>query len=281
MFLSVIIPTRHRNDLLGLCLQRLAPGAQSFSFDSYEVIVCDDGTVETAEELVKRQFPWARWVRGPKLGPAANRNCGAREARGEWLVFTDDDCLPGPMWLASFSEEMNGYSQALEGAIHPEGDMNQDLAECPVNLRGGCFWSGNIAVATTLFQEIGGFDPKYRCREEDLDLKLRLEARMKIVFVPAAAVTHPVRLCSVRQSIMRVPGWARDRAYHLFKHGRMPGQRGSIVMFLYKWHISQLWVQLLRRRFKCALDAVMWITVGNFLTLSYLRRLRRLHGEIS
>ena len=47
---SVVIPTCERNDLLARCLERLAPGAQRFSADRYEVIVTDDGTMA---EVVK------------------------------------------------------------------------------------------------------------------------------------------------------------------------------------------------------------------------------------
>jgi hypothetical protein len=36
-------------------------------------------------------------------------------ARGEWLVFTDDDCLPSTSWLASYLEAMTDAASVYEG----------------------------------------------------------------------------------------------------------------------------------------------------------------------
>ena len=89
---SVVITTCNRLEMLAKCLDRLGCGMQSLAANQYEVIVTDDGSQSTAEQLMKGKYPWARWLQGPRKGPAANRNNGARYAEGEWLVFTDDDC---------------------------------------------------------------------------------------------------------------------------------------------------------------------------------------------
>ena len=90
---SVVIPTCHRNDALAACLERLAPGKQSLAAASYEVIVTDDGSRATSEAMLREKFPWAKWMAGPRRGPAANRNHGAKHANGNWIAFADDDCL--------------------------------------------------------------------------------------------------------------------------------------------------------------------------------------------
>ena len=138
---SVIIPTYHRNDLLAKCLDHLAPGVQNLSADQYEVIVSDDGRETTAESMIKEQYDWVKWVKGPGTGPAANRNKGARYAQAKWLIFTDDDCLPENTWLSAYSESITEEVLALEGAIYPcdENELKKDLAECPVNTQGGYF----------------------------------------------------------------------------------------------------------------------------------------------
>src|SRR5665213_3286620 len=92
MKFSVIIPTCNRNDLLRKCLDLLAPSNQTI--DNYEIIVTDDSKDGIAKDLIKQDYPWVCWVEGPKRGPAANRNNGAKTANGDWLVFIDDDCLP-------------------------------------------------------------------------------------------------------------------------------------------------------------------------------------------
>jgi len=102
MRLSIVIPTCHRNESLARCLDALAPGVQTLEPEFYELIVTDDGTAANAKEMVKLNYSWAKWVEGPKRGPAANRNYGAAQAKHEWLVFTDDDCVPCQNYLKVF-----------------------------------------------------------------------------------------------------------------------------------------------------------------------------------
>ena len=64
--ISVVIPTRDRNATLALCLDRLAPGAQTLPHDQYEVVVSDDSAGHLAFELVRDRYPWARWQEGPQ-----------------------------------------------------------------------------------------------------------------------------------------------------------------------------------------------------------------------
>jgi GT2 family glycosyltransferase len=202
MLFSVVIPTCDRPDLLKLCLDALAPGVQTFS-EGFEIIVTDDGA-DSVEALLKDSYPWAHWVRGPQRGPAANRNNGAARALGDWLVFTDDDCLPWATWLEQYRRAIDAHPDAMafEGSIHPQGDLDRDLAECPVNLTGDCFWSANICVARKLFASLAGFDERFRiAAHEDQDLFLRLKPHTSVPFVKDAAVFHPVRYRTLWQSL--------------------------------------------------------------------------------
>ena len=263
--ISVVIPTRHRNDLLALCLDRLAPGIQSLPTEEYEVIVTDDGSTSTAQQLVQDKYPWARWTAGPRRGPAANRNHGAALAKGEWLAFTDDDCLPDTQWLSKLSEAMDGPALALEGAIHPLGDTTQDLAECPVNLTGGYFWSANIAVKRLLFEKIGGFDVAYPlAAHEDVDMKLRLAAFTEIRFVQNAIIRHPVRFIPILKAIHAIPKQCRAFAIHVKKHRKALGY-GNNVSFMvhsYRFYIVRLLRSLRSRKFKTACVALSYLTFG-------------------
>jgi len=203
--LSVVIPTCNRPDLLTLCLSALAPGTQTVT-TRYEVIVTDDGE-QPVDALVNDRFPWARWTPGPRRGPAANRNNGARLAGGQWLVFTDDDCQPDAGWLEHYRRAIEAHPQAraFEGAIHPIGDLDRDLAECPSNLTGGWFWSANICVERTLFSELGGFDERFRiAAHEDQDFFLRAGPRTPIPFIADAVVSHPVRYRTLWDSLRRL-----------------------------------------------------------------------------
>jgi GT2 family glycosyltransferase len=262
---SVVIPTYHRNDLLAKCLDCLKPGVQTLAADQYEVIVTDDGRTTTAEHLIQEQYPWVTWVAGPQKGPAANRNNGAKVAQGEWLVFTDDDCLPDTQWLEAYSKATTGTALALEGAIHPLGDPNQDLAECPINLAGGCFWSANIAVQRELFEKVGGFDPTYPlAAHEDQDLKLRLESFTEIDFVIAAKVLHPVRIPSLKESFARIPKRCDAWVFHTLKNRKELGHSGKVSIFLfgYKFQLAVLIRSFLKHHFKESCVALAMLIFG-------------------
>jgi glycosyltransferase involved in cell wall biosynthesis len=273
--ISVIIPTYHRNDLLAKCLDCLAPGVQVLPAEQYEVIVTDDGSKTTAKEMILECYPWVKWVGGPRKGPGANRNNGAQYAQGEWLAFTDDDCLPEPNWLSAFAEATTGSAQALEGAIHPLGDVNQDLAECPVNVTGGAFLSANIAVARSLFEKIGGFDPNYPLAlHEDTDIYLRLSEFTTIPFVAEARVLHPVRVISLKQKITRIPKQSAATAYHLNKHKKAMGYKNalSLTVFQFKFNLGWLLRELRYLNFKSVCDSFFWVVIGTPLLLIYLLR---------
>jgi GT2 family glycosyltransferase len=190
--ISVIVPTCNRNELLALCLEQLAPGAQHFK--DYEVIVTDDSS--EAETLLKRKFPWARWVAGPHDGPAANRNNGARAARGEWLAFTDDDCLPARGWLAEIARiASEGRVDVIEGRTEIPDKVDSPFREGIENLRGGVFWSCNLAVRKKTFFDLGGFDEDFKeAADEDVEFAWRFRQRgVPSCFAAEAVVLHPVR----------------------------------------------------------------------------------------
>lgn len=272
MLFSVIIPTCHRNETLAQCLDRLAPGAQTLPFEQYEVIVTDDGAETTAEPLIRERYPWARWTQGPRRGPAANRNHGASLAQGEWLVFTDDDCLPESDWLAAYATATDEEVGALEGMIKPLGDLNQDLAECPVNLTGGLFWSANIAVRRDVFWRVGGFDERYAiAAHEDEDLQLRLRAVTTIRFVPNAVVSHPVRVLSLTRAWQRMPHEERATALYYALNGERLGIRRftTLVRWLYKPRLVSLYHNIVRFRPRSALVEGLWLIWGNPHVLFY------------
>ncbi len=194
--ISVVIPTRHRNASLADCLRRLAPGAQTLPAERYEVIVTDDGSDATAEAMVRDQFPWARWMAGPRRGPAANRNHGVVAARGDWIAFVDDDCLPSPGWLAAFSVAALSEGDLFSGKTTCEAGLRYPtpLLAAPYNLDGTRVYSCNLFVEATLYRQKGGFDEGFPHWNEDVDFVDRMKTSGILPhFVPAAIVEHPPR----------------------------------------------------------------------------------------
>lgn len=196
MKLSVVIPTCDRAGALRECLLRLQPDTQTLAREDYELIVSDDSRGQPAVDILKTEFPDVIWVPGPRRGPAANRNAGAARAKGDVLVFLDDDCLPQPSLLSIYAAEFaSGELRAAEGRIAADRPFKRMDEESPLNEFGGCFWSCNIAIRRDFFVSIGRFDERFPAAAmEDVELRERiLQSGTKIAFLREALVVHPVR----------------------------------------------------------------------------------------
>jgi GT2 family glycosyltransferase len=194
---SVVIPTYNRNEMLIKCLDALAPGTQTLDFSLYEVIVTDDEKENNTKKLISEFYSWVKWVQGPGKGPAANRNNGARNTNGQWLIFMDDDCIPDSNCLVAYREAMKNYPsiEVFEGRIYVN-KPRKSLAEIsPINENGGKLWSCNFAIKKSLFYENNGFNEKFQYPAmEDVEFHYRLKKKgSKIIFLKEAGVMHPWR----------------------------------------------------------------------------------------
>lgn len=190
-FISVVIPTFHRNDTLAKCLDCLSPGRQTLK-EAYEVIVTDAGYQTTSEAMLRERYPWAKWLGSPRKVPGANRNAGARKAGGDWLAFLDDDCLVEKNFLQSYFElAQKSAVDVIEGKIICPDEIDHPFYVCPINLTGGVFWSGNLAIRRAIFLQMGGFDEELG-RLEDMEFGHRLHAaQVTSVFNDIAPAYHP------------------------------------------------------------------------------------------
>ncbi|TRX22997.1 glycosyltransferase family 2 protein [Flavobacterium franklandianum] len=195
MFLSVIIPTYNRYDLLRKCLDNLMPDVQTIDSTKFEIIVSDDSKQNEEIKNLKSEYPFVHFISGPQKGPASNRNNGAKQAKGDWLVFIDDDCLPDHDILLSYLNEINkGVYRGIEGYINADRHRERFDEQCPMNLTGGCFWTCNIAVEKEVFNKLGGFDEGFPFAAlEDTDFYERLKAVVNTTFIASAKVIHPWR----------------------------------------------------------------------------------------
>ncbi len=250
MRISVVIPTCDRIEAVRDCLLRLHT-ARPAPAEAPEIIVSDDGRGHPASSLLGAEFPGVKWVAGPRRGPAANRNAGALVARGELLVFLDDDCLPEPGLLAAYSAAFADPSLlAAEGRISPDREPSRLDEVAPVNEHGGVFWSCNVALRRDLFEQIGGFDERFpHAAMEDVELRNRLRLlKVRIAFVTDAVVIHPLRRESGdRESLLR-----RARAHGLYvriegSHLRPYTPGIAVRFFLRKW-ARQIGPQIWRHR---------------------------------
>jgi len=207
MLFSIIIPTCRRYPTLRVCLEALRPETQNFPADQYEVIVSDDTPAAQREADPAPGLTFVHAVEGPRRGPASNRNRGAARARGEWLIFVDDDCIPQPGFLLGYQEAIRAHPEykIFEGrteADRPKARMDE---EAPIS-EGGFLWSCNFAIRSDLFAKLGGFCEEFPYASmEDVDFRMRLTSSgEKFLYVPPARVIHPWRLVSVAQKVIPV-----------------------------------------------------------------------------
>ncbi|HZL17411.1 MAG TPA: glycosyltransferase [Polyangia bacterium] len=228
MDLSIVIPTRLREETLARCLESLRP---QLAEGSAEVIVTDDGTTEATHTLIESRFAFARWTRGPQRGPAANRNHGASLATGEFVVFLDDDVDPSPKLLAAYRAAIQPGVNVYEGRTTCRAGLRSPLEDSPVNEDGGRLWSCNLMLRRNLLNSVGGFDEAFPYPHlEDVAFRESLTAlREQIVFVPDAVVDHPPR----RQQSAKVLASHHESSflYHYKYLGRAPSLAEFLTTF--------------------------------------------------
>ncbi len=261
MFFSIIIPTCNRNELLGKCLEKLSPSCQTVRMGDYEVIVSDDGKAPGARDYCNQHFPWVIYKQGPQRGPAANRNHAAAQAKGDWLVFTDDDCLPDKDWLKAFAEAIQAHDDvfAFEGRTEPAGVQTRFDEVAPINTTGQKFWSCNIMVHHSLFRKLEGFNEGFPYPiMEDTDFYERVKSQTIVVFVPSALVFHPWRrvttiglakkMLKSHQYFLQQRGQVWDMRFRLQRFklmiSRMGMHTGKLARF--KGKGKAYWIELLK-----------------------------------
>jgi GT2 family glycosyltransferase len=194
--ISIVIPTCERTESLARCLERLTGIA--------EIIVSDDSKTPATGQLVSTRFPKVKWIPGPRRGPAANRNHGARHATGEWLAFLDDDCIPDGNWLDAI-ERAKPAAEVVEGKTVCLGRTNHPLEEIVENVTGDLLWSCNLAIRRDVFERLGGFDEDFlEAGGEDLEFAWRIkQMKLRVNYAPEAVVYHPARRLPVSRWVRR------------------------------------------------------------------------------
>lgn len=201
---SIVVPTRDRAGPLAACLRALA--RLDYPGGDFEVIVVNDGSREPdVEAASEKDFPSRpRWIHLPNNeGPAAARNCGASHARGRYLAFLDDDCLPAPAWLTQLQATLESApGSAVGGRVvdgrpeDPCSAANQTILDFVyeyynTDWRHARFLvSANLAVPADLYRRAGGFNQDYRTSEDREFCARWLTSGLGLVYAPEAVVVH-------------------------------------------------------------------------------------------
>ncbi|MFZ5918257.1 MAG: glycosyltransferase family 2 protein [Chloroflexota bacterium] len=206
---SVVLPTYNRRDRLERVLAALA--RQTVPVHRWEAIVVSDGSSDgTNEWLAAQQPPFAmRCLFQENLGVAVARNNGVAQARGQIVLFIDDDVIPAPAWMAEHLRYHERHARAVVlGPMLPPPDSEfprsawvrweeamldkQYQAMTSGEWQPGArqFYTGNTSLPRDEIVAAGGFDPSFR-RAEDVELGYRLADRGLVFFFnPAAQGLH-------------------------------------------------------------------------------------------
>jgi glycosyltransferase involved in cell wall biosynthesis len=199
---SIIIPTFNGASRIGNCLDSLVK--QTTGRD-VEILVVDDGSTDNTANVV-RSYSSVRIISQANAGPASARNRGAIEARGDILLFTDDDCVPMPDWLEAMLESFQDTEVVGAKGIYRTHQKSlaarfvqieyEDKYRLMARLPSIDFIDTYSAgFRRDRFLEMTGYDTSFPVAcAEDVELSYRMSARgWKMKFVPAAIVyhTHP------------------------------------------------------------------------------------------
>jgi glycosyltransferase involved in cell wall biosynthesis len=220
--ISVIIPVKNEAARIEQCLEAVF----SQSLKPYEVLIVDghstDGTVERAQKFPVKVF----YEDGQSI--ALGRQVGVENAQGEYIAFTDADCVPDKQWLANLLKEFGAEIVGVGGGIKNMGD---GLWEKSINLAIATFIGGantiqgrffkgrrfvsSISACNSLYRKgdilaIGGFDRNLAGGEE-LELNRRFSRVGKLIYTPEAIVKH-------------YHGWTLGKfARKMFRYGKERG----------------------------------------------------------
>ena len=227
-FVSVVIPTHNRPEQVVALVESIR--ASDYPSAQYEIIVVDNAPSSTATaERIEQRYPnssQVRYVREDRAGSAHARTCGLKQARGEIVVFADDDVLVDERWLTEMARgfDTSGDVVCVTGLIMPMesetiaqgwfeqfgGYCNEECSRRLFNLtdhraespfypyNAGSFGAGaSMAFRRSFLLSTGGFDPALgpatpALGGEDIDVMLRvILAGHSLLYEPGAIVRHP------------------------------------------------------------------------------------------
>jgi len=231
---SVIVPAYNASATIGQTLQALS---KQNCPQTFEVIVVDDGSTDDTASIVS-SFSAVRYVRQDNAGPAAARNHGAQLARGEFLAFTDSDCIPHEDWISRLMEGFGHEQVGVVAGSYGIANSGSWLALCIykeilwrhtrlMQDYPNSFGSYNFCVRKNVFSSVGGFNAIYRrASGEDNDLSYKIVGSGSRIYFERKALVdhhHPTRIVKYLNEQFRHGFW-RVKMYK--DHPRMMGGDG-------------------------------------------------------
>ncbi|HTM91085.1 MAG TPA: glycosyltransferase family 2 protein [Flavisolibacter sp.] len=216
---SLIIPTHNRSASLKKMLESLA--VQAFRRQDFEVVIvadgCKDGTVEMLKEYKGNLNLVVCELKG--VGAAAARNWGASLAKGECLIFVDDDMEPSVDFIKEHISSHRDNNSVVIGYSPLKLEVNastqrmrlrewweekfQAMRNKYYRFKYDDLTSGNFSISSTLFKKMKGFDTTLLCNE-DHEMGFRLiKSSASFHFAYAAKAYHYDRVTDLKRSMQR------------------------------------------------------------------------------
>jgi GT2 family glycosyltransferase len=226
---TVAIPVYHSEKYIRQCIKSLL--AQDFG--NFEIIIVEDPPFDRSGSIIKTfEDERIRYVQNrTRLGISGSRNKCIELANGEYIFWTDSDCVVSPGWIKQGLGSLHDLDcLGVEGKtyyVSEEYEPTFSDGLC-VNKDGGQFLTCNIAYKKSVLQKIGGFDDSYTYLE-DRDLAIRAMKHGKIHFNPKMVVYHQkITLSPAR--FVKTGGRTKNRVF-LYKKSKASAQEREIFLW--------------------------------------------------
>ncbi len=201
---SVIMPAYNSAKYIGEAIDSVL--AQTYPV--LEIIVVDDGSTDDTRKIVSQysipNTQCIKYIYQENKGPAAARNKGIKEARGEYIAFLDSDDIWMPEKIAfqlarlekeeKYSMMHSGRNRIMENGII----VDSSLVECSEGrvfdelLMRNFVCCSSVILKKSCFNAVGYFDENIHNRCEDYDMWLRIARNYEIGVIKQALVTYRV-----------------------------------------------------------------------------------------
>jgi GT2 family glycosyltransferase len=255
MFVSFIVPTYRRPEALRATLAALLD--VDYPAEDLELIVVDDAAEDSTRALVKdfgEHHPHVVYLNHEGHGVAAARNHGARQARGELLIFLDDDIIVDPSHIRDHLATRESYGDCIvNGHWEFSPEVMESLRETPFGrfriwvedwvkkgiektpLEGACVepegvTACNLGIRRELFWELGGFDEEFPfagCEDQEFSYRAS-RAGCRFVYNGDIRLLHNDRRLTLAQFGARQERGATTAVFLAGKHPEEYAERPLI-----------------------------------------------------
>lgn len=228
--ITIIVCTYNRSESLRRTLTSIY-GQNDLDKITYEVIVVDNNSTDNTKDIVKEislVYNNLNYCFEPNPGIAFARNRGIKEAAGDIIAFTDDDCIVDKNWLAIIKETFAiSNPDCIGGKINPvwEGAKPAwltrklygrlallDYGSEPMELVSDdrSLYTANMALRTAVFRKYGAFQETIGRKadrlfsgEDTAYVERLIMNKAKVLYQPTMVVGHIIQKNRLRKNYFR------------------------------------------------------------------------------